>query len=250
MPIIKEFQLNESIAVIAIKSGKELYYLGEYLQIAGAVIFIIAQTNDILREAREIIGKETMGTVVDMTNRANIVEVKNRIVSQFSRIDILVTDSRWMVAKPICGITENDWDETNVNNCRTTFFLCQVFAEVMKQQEYGRIVNIASELGDRAVADCSIFSASQATVLSLTKSFTIEYAKFGLRINCIATGWTLAEDIPLNEQQKELLVRYIPLRRKGTPADLAPLLIFLCSKACDYTTGQPIFIDGGLTARP
>jgi NAD(P)-dependent dehydrogenase (short-subunit alcohol dehydrogenase family) len=250
MPIIKEFQLNESIAVIAITSGKELYYLGEYLQIAGAVIFIIAQTNDILREAREIIGKETMGTVVDMTNRANIVEVKDRIVSEFSRIDILVTDSRWMVAKPIGSITENDWNEINVNNCRTTFFLCQVFAEAMKQQEYGRIVNIASELGDRAVADCSIFSASQATVLSLTKSFTIEYAKFGLRINCIATGWTLAEDIPLNEQQKELLVRYIPLRRKGTPADLAPLLIFLCSEACDYTTGQPIFIDGGLTARP
>ena len=150
----------------------------------------------------------------------------------------------------MADVTQQEWDLVMNYNVKATFFLYQAFGECMQDSGYGRIVNRTSQLGDRAVDNLSVFSASQAAVHSLTKSMTVEYSKYSIRINTIATGWTSTEEIDLEVQRKELLVRFIPLRRKGVPADLGPLLVFLCSESCDYTTGQPIFINGGLTSRP
>ena len=96
----------------------------------------------------------------------------------------------------------------------------------------------------------SAFAASQAAVLSLTRSLAVELGVDNIRVNALGSGWTTAEDIPLEVQQEELLVRYTPLRRKGHPRDIGPLLVYLASEACDYTTGQPVYVDGGLNAHP
>ena len=96
----------------------------------------------------------------------------------------------------------------------------------------------------------SAFAASQAAVLSLTRSLAVELGTSNIRVNALGSGWTTAEDIPLEVQQEELLVRYTPLRRKGHPRDIGPLLVYLCSEFCDYSTGQPVYVDGGLNAHP
>ena len=96
----------------------------------------------------------------------------------------------------------------------------------------------------------SAFAASQAAILSLTRSLAVELGTSNIRVNALGTGWSTAEDIPLEVQQEELLVRYTPLRRKGHPRDIGPLLVYLCSEACDYTTGQAVYVDGGLNAHP
>jgi NAD(P)-dependent dehydrogenase (short-subunit alcohol dehydrogenase family) len=96
----------------------------------------------------------------------------------------------------------------------------------------------------------SAFAASQAAVLSLTRSLAVELGRSNIRVNALGTGWSTTEDIPLEVQREELLVRYTPLRRKGHPRDVGPLLVYLCSEACDYVTGQPVYVDGGLNAHP
>jgi len=96
----------------------------------------------------------------------------------------------------------------------------------------------------------SAFSVSQAGLLALTRSLAVEWGQHNIRVNAIGVGWTTAEDIPVEEQRQEQLVRYIPVRQKGQPRDIGPLLVYLCSEACDYTTGQPVYVDGGLNAHP
>ena len=96
----------------------------------------------------------------------------------------------------------------------------------------------------------SAFATSQAAVLSLTRSLAVELGTSNIRVNALGSGWSTAEDIPLEVQQEELLVRYTPLRRKGHPRDIGPLLVYLASESCDYTTGQAVYVDGGLNAHP
>jgi NAD(P)-dependent dehydrogenase (short-subunit alcohol dehydrogenase family) len=120
----------------------------------------------------------------------------------------------------------------------------------MVQQEYGRVVNLISVMAERGVINGSAFSSTQAGLLSLTRSLAVEWGGHNIRVNALGTGWTTADDIPLEVQRKELLVRYTPLRRKGNPRDIGPLLVYLCSEACDYSTGQPVYVDGGLNAHP
>ena len=120
----------------------------------------------------------------------------------------------------------------------------------MAGREYGRIVNVITGTAERGVINASAFAATQAGLLSLTRSLAVEWGRANIRVNALGTGWTIAEDVPPEVQQEELLVRYTPLRRKGHPRDIGPLLVYFCSEACDYATGQPVYVDGGLNAHP
>ena len=250
MPVLKEFSLDNKLIVVCMTKAPETSYLCKYLLFAGAELFLLAQTDEVLNKAREVLGTNVSGKVIDLQSRPMIVEARDHITTSCGTIDGLVIDSRNTLSKPMGDVDEKDWSQVMDSNAKSTFFLYQIFGECMKNSGYGRIVNITSQLGDRSVDNFSVYSASQAAIHSLTKSMTVEYSKYSIRINTIATGWTSSEEIDLEEQQKELLVRFIPLRRKGIPSDLGPLLVFLCSESCDYTTGQPIFLNGGLTARP
>ena len=250
MPVLDEFSLNNQLVVVCISNTIETAYLAKYLAFAGAELYVLAQTEELLDETTQILGEQVNGKVIDLQNKSSIVSARDQIIEMKGQVHGLVIDSRGTLAKPMADVTQEEWDLVMNYNVKATFFLYQAFGECMQDSGYGRIVNITSQLGDRAVDNLSVFSASQAAVHSLTKSMTVEYSKYSIRINTIATGWTSTEEIDLEVQRKELLVRFIPLRRKGVPADLGPLLVFLCSESCDYTTGQPIFINGGLTSRP
>ena len=166
------------------------------------------------------------------------------------QVDILVNDARSMFARPFAEITPAEWNEVHSHNVVGTFLFCQEVGKRMVQRQYGRIVNVISGLAERGMINGSAFAASQAAVLSLTRRLAVELGLHNIRVNALGTGWFDVEDLPLEVQQQELLVRYTPLRRKGHPGDIGPLLVYLCSEACDYTTGQPVYVDGGLNAHP
>ena len=165
-------------------------------------------------------------------------------------VDILVKDVRSMFAKPFNQTTESEWDEIQFRNLKSTFLLSQQVGDLMIARGYGRIVNIISVLAERGMINGATFSASQAGVLALTRSLAVEWGRHNIRVNALGVGWFTGQEIDLEVQQQELLVRYTPLRRKGVPSDIGPLLVYLASESCDYNTGQPIYIDGGLNAHP
>ena len=195
-------------------------------------------------------GEPHAGVSAEVATPAGLRRAMAAFDSRHSNADILVNDARSMFAKPFVQIAEEEWDEVQSRNLRATFLLCQEVGGRMVERGYGRIVNLISVLAERGMINAAAFSVSQAGLLALTRSLAVEWGRYNVRVNALGTGWSTGEDIPLEVQQQELLVRYTPLRRKGRPADIAPLLVFLCSQACDYNTGQPIYVDGGLNAHP
>ena len=251
MPVLSEYDLSDKIAILATSGGKEAPQLTAALLEAGASVFAIArnvsQLEDILKKTEGVIED---GIVANLATRDGVEIAMKAFKNRHDSVDILVNDVRSMFAKPFNQTTESEWDEIQFRNLKSTFLLSQQVGDLMIAKGYGRIVNIISVLAERGMINGATFSASQAGVLALTRSLAVEWGRHNIRVNALGLGWFTDQEIDLEVQQKELLVRYTPLRRKGVPSDIGPLLVYLASESCDYNTGQPIYIDGGLNAHP
>ncbi|NQW22100.1 MAG: SDR family oxidoreductase [SAR202 cluster bacterium] len=250
MPVLPEYDLSGKTAILATSGGKEAPFWGQALVEAGASVFAVARTQALLDAVLKSLPSSSNGAVMD----ANLPDSAKHVMAQFDqshdKVDILVNDARSMYAQPLEEISADDWDAVQTRNAKAPFLLSQQVLPRMAKAEFGRVVNMISELAERGMINGSAFAASQAAVLALTRSFAVEWSRFNIRINAIGTGLIDTEGQSLETQQEELLVRYTPLRRKGNPSDIGPLLVYLCSESCDYSTGQPVYIDGGLNAHP
>ena len=250
MPVLPEFDLTGKTAILATSGGREAPFLGQALVEAGASVFAVARTQTLLDAVLASLPPGSGGAVMD----AGVPDSAKGVMEQFDqthdKVDILVNDPRSMYAKPLEEISAGEWDAVQTRNAKAPFLRSQQVLPRMAKAEYGRVVNMISELAERGMINGSAFAASQAAVLALTRSLAVEWSRFNIRINAIGTGLMDTEGQSLEAQQEELAVRYTPLRRKGKPSDIGPLLVYLCSESCDYSTGQPIYIDGGLNAHP
>lgn len=249
-----EFSLAGQTAIVASAGGDETPFLAAALAEAGASVFAVARLQsaaDAIADAvAAVSGRHTARHVGRWDTPDGAAAVVAAFAGDYPRVDILVNDTRSFFAKPAADISLAEWDELHARNVSSTFMLSQAVGQRMLDQKYGRIVNVISNLADRAVINCSAYSATQAAVLSLTRSLAVEWGRSEIRVNAVGSGWSTAEDIPLETQREELLVRYTPMRRKGHPRDLAAMVVYLCSPHCDYPSGQPVYIDGGLNAHP
>ena len=255
MPALPEFSLSGKVAILYTAGGDEAPVLAQALAEAGAAVFTIARRQTLLEPVLAGLKQypgEHAGIAADVGggSPSELLRAMDAFGGSHDQVDILVNDVRSMLAKPLSDISIEEWDQIQSRNVRAVFVLCQELGQRMRERGYGRIVNLVSILAERGMVNGSAFAASQAAVLSLTRSLAVELGASNIRVNALGTGWTTAEDIPLEVQQEELLVRYTPLRRKGHPRDVGPLLVYLASEACDYTTGQPVYVDGGLNAHP
>lgn len=254
MPSLPEYSLSGKVAILYTAGGDEAPVLAHALAEAGANVFTIARRQHLLEPVlaglKQFPGGHG-GIAADVGGSpSDMVRAMDAFSGAHGHVDILVNDVRSMLAQPLANISIEDWDQIQSRNVRAVFVLCKELGQRMRERGYGRIVNLVSILAERGMVNGSAFAASQAAVLSLTRSLAVELGADNIRVNALGSGWTTAEDIPLEVQQEELLVRYTPLRRKGHPRDIGPLLVYLASEACDYTTGQPVYVDGGLNAHP
>ena len=127
---------------------------------------------------------------------------------------------------------------------------CRVAGNSMAARGAGVIVNFVTGLARRGVAGASADSMAQAAIEAMTRSLALEWAADGVRVNAIGIGWYEFEGRPIEEQRAERLVRYLAIRRKGSPDDVLDLLAYLASDESGYVTGQTIYVDGGAMAHP
>ena len=255
MPLLSEFSLTDRVAILHTAGGDQAPVLAQALAEAGATVFAVARRQHLLDPVLEVLnlypGRHGgIAANIGGKDSSELAKSMESFDQQYGKVDILVNDARSMLARPFTQISIDEWDELQSRNVRATFLLCQEAGRRMQQQEYGRIVNLVSILAERGMINGSAFAASQAAVLSLTRSLAVELGRSNIRVNALGTGWYTSEDVPLEVQQEELLVRFTPLRRKGNPRDIGPLLVYLASEACDYVSGQPVYVDGGLNAHP
>jgi len=168
---------------------------------------------------------------------------------RLGRIDILVNCADLFLAKPAQEISDAEWQRVVSVNLSSVFFACRAVGPSMAQQGWGRIINVASGLGERGLPNCSAYCAAKGGVLNLTRALAQEWAAAGVTVNAIAPAWM--EDTPgLGDPDPESnrLIRYIPMRRAGRADEIGPLAVYLASGSAGYMTGRTLFVDGGLLA--
>jgi NAD(P)-dependent dehydrogenase (short-subunit alcohol dehydrogenase family) len=181
-------------------------------------------------------------------DEASVTSAIGSVVARCGRLDILVNAPQAELFRPVAEISDAALRSLFERNVVSAFRWSRGAAGQMARQRSGRIINFISGLSRRGLANGSAFSMTQAALDAMTQSLALELAGTGVRVNGVGYGWVEPERRPLEEQQKERLVRFLPLRRKGHPDDLMGLLVYLASDASSFVTGQTIFVDGGAMA--
>ena len=199
--------------------------------------------------AKEIraIGPKAMAVKVDVANLSDVERMVTGILEKLAKIDILVNNAGITRDKLILRMTEEDWDAVLGVNLKGTFNCTKAVVRHMVKQRSGKIVNIASLVGQMGNAGQANYSASKAGVIGLTKTIAREYAQRGINVNAIAPGYIetpMTEALP--EKAKEELKKLIPMERLGKPEDVAEAVLFLISEESSYITGQVLNVNGGI----
>jgi NAD(P)-dependent dehydrogenase (short-subunit alcohol dehydrogenase family) len=197
------------------------------------------------------LGARTLLAAADVQDRGSIRELRDRVLSDFGRIDILVNAAGVTFRKPSVAVEDADWAGLFDINVTGALHTCQEFHAPLKASRSGRVINIASLSSFVAFHEVAAYSASKAAVLSLTRSLACEWATDDICVNAIAPGVFPTE---LNshlltgtERGRELLMR-TPMRRFGKPGELVGAAVLLASPGASFITGACLTVDGGFLA--
>ena len=196
-------------------------------------------------------GYRAIYIATDISKIDDINSMVEKVVKKFGKVDILINSAGINIRNSIEKYKEEDWDKIIDTNLKGIFFCCQKVGEVMVRQKYGKIINIGSVAGEQVLPIRSIYNGSKAGVHLISKSMAIEWAKHNINVNVVAPGMIitpLTEKLLEGSNWKNIYENNTPLRRLGTPEDVANIVVFLASDAASYITGQIIFVDGGWTA--
>lgn len=184
------------------------------------------------------------------SNAANFEDthqVVEEIVKDFGKIDILVNNAGITRDGLMMRMSEQQWDMVINVNLKSAFNFVHAVSPVMMKQKSGSIINMASVVGVHGNAGQANYSASKAGMIGLAKSIAKELGSRGIRANAIAPGFIITDmTAQLSEEVKAEWAKQIPLRRGGTPEDVADVALFLASDLSSYVTGQVIQVDGGM----
>jgi 3-oxoacyl-[acyl-carrier protein] reductase len=195
----------------------------------------------------ESLGRGCLTAVVDVVNSAAVEDMVNKTLDKFKRIDILINNAGITRDALLMRMKEEDWDAVLSINLKGSFNFIRAASKVMVKQRYGRIVNIASIIGIMGNAGQANYAASKAGLIGLTKSAAKELASRNVTVNAIAPGFIKTPMTEkLTQEQKEAMLKMIPLGVFGEPKDVANLALFLVSDASSYITGEVIKVDGGM----
>ncbi len=201
------------------------------------------------RVAASLAGR-ARGAHVDVRDRASV----ERLLDDAGRVDVLVNNAARTVFTPLEDIETDEWDDVLATNLRSVFFGCQLAGPRMREQGWGRILNMASIAGQAAGAAGAHYAASKAGVIVLTKIVAADLAPHGVTCNALAPAAVRTpvfderfDELPA--ERLEALRQRIPVGRFGEPAEIAELAAFLCSDEAGYITGATFDANGGLLMR-
>jgi 3-oxoacyl-[acyl-carrier protein] reductase len=220
------------------------------LSAAGATIVAMdmdqAATDAVVAELKAA-GGNAIAVVGNVTNPVDADNMIDAAMKEFGRVDILVNNAGITRDGIFLRMKDEDWDAVLTVNLKGAFLCSRAASKVMAKQRSGRIINIASVVGQMGNAGQANYCASKAGLIGLTKSNARELAKRNITVNAVAPGFiATAMTDALSDKVKEELTAQIPLERLGSADDIANAVLFLASEASGYITGHVLSVNGGM----
>jgi 3-oxoacyl-[acyl-carrier protein] reductase len=217
---------------------------------AGYRVALAARNRDRLEEvASEIAGagREAYVVELDLGSAESIKEAFARTATEFGRVDVLINNAGLTKDALALRMRKDDWDLVIQTNLSGTFFAIQQVLSGMMRERWGRIVNIVSVVGEAGNAGQANYSAAKAGLIGLTKTLALEMASRNITVNAVAPGF-IETDMTnvLSSEVKEMILGKIPLKRMGSPEDVAAAVGFLASEEAAYITGHVLDVNGGM----
>jgi 2-deoxy-D-gluconate 3-dehydrogenase len=224
---------------------------------AGADVTVSTASNDgdeVMRakgvqQALSKLGRHAAAVAMDVTLGQSVQVAVRQVAKEMGGIDILVNAPDLFLGKPAASTSDAEFARVLQVNLAGTFHACRAAGkEMLRQGRGGRIINVASVLGERAIANSAAYCAAQAGVLNLTRALSTEWAAQGITVNAIAQGWMeYTPAIGNPDPAANQTVRFVPMKRAGRADELGLMAVWLASASCGYVSGQVLFVDGGLT---
>ena len=250
---LSDFSLENKVALITGGTSGLGKMMALALAKAGAFVWIASSRDNADETLQEIKQQGSNGSFVqvDVTSSDALEKTVSHILEQSSRIDILINAAGINPRTSAEELTLSDWQKTIDINLTAPFYLSQLVADTMRENNWGRIINIASLQSLRAFDNSIPYGASKGGVMQLTRALAQAYSKNGILVNAIAPGFfrtNLTESLFQNPEKLKELANKTMMGRNGEEKDIFGISVFLCSDANSYVTGQTVFLDGGFSA--
>ncbi|MDD2732699.1 MAG: 3-oxoacyl-[acyl-carrier-protein] reductase [Desulfuromonadaceae bacterium] len=241
---------KEKIAVVTGASRGIGRSIALALAAKGAIIVAVdmdrASTEAVVAELQAT-GARALAVVGNVTVTADVENMFEMATEAFGRVDILVNNAGITRDGLLMRMKDEDWDAVLNVNLKGAFLCARAAFKVMSKQRYGRIINIASVVGQMGNAGQANYCASKAGLIGLTKSNAREMAKRSITVNAVAPGFiATAMTDALSDKVRTELTAQIPLERLGSADDIANAVVFLASESAGYITGHVLSVNGGM----
>jgi NAD(P)-dependent dehydrogenase (short-subunit alcohol dehydrogenase family) len=220
---------------------------------AGAAVACGARSGDALEATSAAIrqaGGSAQPFALDVTSTDSVGACVGAVEEALGPIDILVNNAGVVLEKKTVEMTDEEWEHVLATNLTSMFRCARAVAPSMIARGHGKIINIGSMWGRAGVSRYTAYCVTKAGVDALTRCLAVEWARHGIRVNCLAPGYVDTDfnrETFADDQIRTAILSKIPLRRIARVDEIGPLAIYLASPASDFMTGQTVYLDGGQT---
>ena len=242
-----DLTLKNKNALITGASGAIGGSIAKKLSILGANIIFTGTNKKKIDDLKKKLGPNSLGLTADLSKDEEIDNLCNEAIKRFKSIDILVNNAGINRDALSIRMTKEQWNEVININLSANFKLSQLVIKSMIKQKWGRIIGISSIIGLGGNIGQTNYAASKAGMIALHKSLALEFASRGITVNCIAPGFIESPMTEaLSDEQKEAMLKKIPVGSIGKPEDIANCVAFLTDEKASFITGSTININGGM----
>lgn len=250
------FDLRGDVAIVTGASSGLGVQFAKALANQGAKLALFARREDKLKKVAENIENEydveVKYYVTDVTDSKKVDENVEKVIADFGKIDILVNNAGLGLSAPTTETSDEDWLKMMDVNVNSLFYMARACAKNMKENGYGRIINLGSIHSTVALPNgaLTMYTTTKGAVRNLTKALAVEWAKDGITVNAIGPAYfasEMTEGVLGDENFNNFIAMADPMGRTGNPGELDTALLMFASHESSYTTGQLLSVDGGWT---
>ena len=241
------FDLTGKVALITGATGGIGISIAKKMKLSGAKLILSGTKKEVLTKLESELGYDVKSIVTDLGNKDDIVSLAKEAEQVFGAIDILVNNAGITADGLLLRMKDEDWDRVIDINLSASMRLTRQVIRGMLKRKYGRVIFISSIVGHTGNAGQSNYAASKSALVGLTKSIAAEVASRGITCNLVAPGFisTPMTD-KLSDDQKNNIIKNIPVNRLGDPDDISSGCLYLSSEEASFITGTTLHINGGM----